>query len=69
MYIEGFNNDDNDGLDIQSLSVVEAEFLYNHIEDGDVALTGGRSDKSKPARTINLDSFQIIKVIGKGFNS
>jgi len=52
--------DENDGLDIQSLSVVEAEFIYNKIDEGK---TQGAIEKK---RTINLEAFKIIRVIGKG---
>lgn len=52
--------DENDGLDIQSLSVVEAEFIYNKIDEGK---TQGVIEKK---RTINLEAFKIIRVIGKG---
>lgn len=53
------DDDENDGLDIQSLSVVkEAEFLYNRESDNQ-----GTPGKKK---TINLEAFHIIKVIGKG---
>ena len=55
------NIDENDGLDIQSLSVVEAEFIYNKIDEGKSS-----SDSVSMKRTINLDTFKIIKVIGKG---
>jgi hypothetical protein len=47
---------DKDGFDIQSISMVEAEFMYDK-DDVEVAPT---------KRTINLDAFNIIKVIGKG---
>jgi tRNA A-37 threonylcarbamoyl transferase component Bud32 len=50
--------DENDGLEIQALSLVkEAEFLYKN--DSAMEVNG-------PKRTINLDSFDIMKVIGKG---
>ena len=55
-----YDDDLNDGLDIQSLSVVEAEFIYNKIDDEKT------SSESSAKRTINLDAFKIIKVIGKG---
>eukprot|EP00596_Hydrurales_sp_CCMP1899_P000776 CAMPEP_0119051196 /NCGR_PEP_ID=MMETSP1177-20130426/72895_1 /TAXON_ID=2985 /ORGANISM="Ochromonas sp, Strain CCMP1899" /LENGTH=551 /DNA_ID=CAMNT_0007030321 /DNA_START=447 /DNA_END=2105 /DNA_ORIENTATION=+ len=53
--------DDNDGLDIQSLSVVEAEFFFNKDDKGK-----SQADIDAAKRTINLDAFHIIKVIGKG---
>lgn len=55
--------DENDGLDIQSLSVVEAEFIYNKIDEGK---NQGIIEKK---RTINLEAFKIIRVIGKGKTS
>lgn len=54
---------DEDILDIQSLSVVEAEFIYNKIDEGSAAMTEG---DSAVIRTINLEAFKIIRVIGKG---
>lgn len=52
--------DRNDGMDIQSLSLVEAEFIYDKA-DGEVPEAAARKK-----RTINLEAFKIIKVIGKG---
>lgn len=46
-------------MDIKSLSMVEAEFLYDRVED----FVGGNE---KPTKLISLESFHIIKVIGKG---
>lgn len=80
---------ENDGLDIQSLSVVQAEFLYDRLEEEKAQENRGpgssttNSNKATgnfstmepslstsvaeiPKRTINLDSFHIIKCIGKG---
>lgn len=58
------NNDiDEDALEIQSLSVVEAEFIYNSIDEEPAATTQG---DSAVVRTFNLDAFKIIRVIGKG---
>jgi len=54
---------DEDALEIQSLSVVEAEFIYNKVDEGSVAMTHG---DSAAKRTINLEAFKIIRVIGKG---
>lgn len=56
------DDDERDGLDIQSLSMGEAEFMYD-AED-----TAGATSSSDNAtkKTINLDAFNIIKVIGKG---
>lgn len=53
--------DENDGLDIQSLSVVEAEFIYNKIDEGK-----SQEGLIEKKRTINLEAFKIIRVIGKG---
>lgn len=65
-------NDAADGMDIQSLSFVEAEFIYNK-KDEDGGSSGKHGDCSRSSsekvqkkRTINLDAFKIIKVIGKG---
>jgi RAC serine/threonine-protein kinase len=67
-------NNDDDALDIQSLSVVkEAEFLFNRTGGSDGG--GGSGDVSTPQaadatprkkKTINLEAFDIIKVVGKG---
>ena len=54
-------DDERDGLDIQSLSVVKAEFFFNKTDEGKSA-----ADLAATKRTINLDAFHIIKVIGKG---
>eukprot|EP01039_Chlorochromonas_danica_P010102 gene10102-11182_t len=54
-------DDIKDGLDIQSLSVVEAELTYDKKDEGK-----SNSDSDKKKRTISLESFKIIKVIGKG---
>jgi hypothetical protein len=59
--------EENDGLDIQSISVVkEAEFIFNKIDEG--KSTGGSGSNTTPEkkRTINLEAFKIIRVIGKG---
>ncbi|KAJ1439771.1 hypothetical protein B484DRAFT_391582 [Ochromonadaceae sp. CCMP2298] len=53
--------DENDGMDIQSLSVVEAEFIFNKLDEGKE-----ESETVEVKRTINLDAFKIIRVIGKG---
>jgi hypothetical protein len=68
--------DEDDGLDIQSLSVVrEAEFLYNRVSEIEQSISGsgsgadGASQSTNPTgakKTINLDSFDIIRVVGKG---
>ena len=55
------DDDERDGLDIQSLSVVEAEFFFNKTDEGK-----SQADLAATKRTINLDAFHIIKVIGKG---
>ena len=76
------DEDDKDGFDIQSLSVVEAEFMYDQADESvgsgvsnSTASTQSSgtdvtsSASSAPKKTINLDAFNIIKVIGKGFIS
>ncbi len=65
------NNDDeddgDDGMDIKSLSVVEAEFLYDRVEDMTSRLANDANyDGSRAGKTISLESFHIIRVIGKG---
>lgn len=68
-----------EGLDIQTLSVVEAEFIFDRDlpddENNQMALSFQSSallsqqDSAQPAapkRIISLESFDIIKVIGKG---
>ena len=49
---------DRDGLDIQSLSTMEAEFMYDKDDE--------QVEQEPVKRKINLDAFNIIKVIGKG---
>lgn len=58
----GEMEEENDGLDIQSLSVVEAEFIYNITDEGKPA----SQEVAEKKRTINLEAFKIIRVIGKG---
>ncbi len=58
------DDDGNDGINIQSLSFVEAEFIYDRGSESSNANATGTAVQAK--RTINLDSFHIIKVIGKG---
>eukprot|EP01041_Mallomonas_annulata_P011895 gene11895-24922_t len=63
-----------EGLDIQSLSMVEAEFLYDcdqPNQDNTLKLNFETDIQQEivptiPRRIISLDSFEIIKVIGKG---
>lgn len=55
--------DEDDAREIQSLSVVEAEFIYDK-KDEDQPQAGNNA--VAPRRTINLEAFKIIKVIGKG---
>lgn len=63
------DDDAKDGMDIQSLSFVEAEFIYDK-KDEDNKNGGSSSTSNQPTnpsiRTINLEAFKIIKVIGKG---
>jgi hypothetical protein len=54
--------DDDDAREIQSLSVVEAEFIYDKKDEDKVT----EDSAEVPRRTINLEAFKIIKVIGKG---
>ena len=71
-------------MDIKSLSVVEAEFIYDRVDDHPSPRTqqtiitnnninnnnnnnNNCQDPTSPnKKLINLDSFHIIKVIGKG---
>jgi serine/threonine protein kinase len=81
----GYPPSREDAAEIQALSLVEAEFLYEKHEDDDEdadpvpfqelneALSTSIDAAGKPPiphptprRTINLDAFHIIKVIGKG---
>ena len=59
------DEDARDGLDIQSLSFIEAECLY---DSNDKTAQGNAEAPAQgaPKRTINLESFHIMKVIGKG---
>lgn len=52
---------DEDAKDIQALSYVEAELTFDVKDEGK-----NLTDSAKKKRTINLESFKIIKVIGKG---
>lgn len=54
-------DEDDDAKDIQSLSLIEAEFIYDKKDDSEVMTT-----ETASKRTINLEAFKIIKVIGKG---
>ncbi|CAE7710516.1 pkgB [Symbiodinium microadriaticum] len=52
--------EENDGLDIQSLSVVrEAEFLYNRMNDMEQTGAGGSAQSARPRVTINLEVFFV----------
>lgn len=51
------DGDKQDGFDIQSLSFVEAELTYDKKD---------KTVEESAKKTINLDAFKIIKVIGKG---
>lgn len=53
--------DREEGMDIKSLSYVEAEFIYDKADDI-IPEVEARARR----RTINLDAFNIIRVIGKG---
>ena len=58
---------EDDGLDIQSLSVVEAEFIYNKVDEAQAGGSGGgQQGLVERKRTINLEAFKIIRVVGKG---
>jgi hypothetical protein len=56
--------DRRDGLDIQSLSSVQAEFIWNKGDEEKPAAEKEGANSVK--KTINLEAFKIIKVIGKG---
>lgn len=71
----------DDGLDIQSLSYVQGEFLYDREEDTEEGSSSASSmvmtpsgmitdpsaaHSAAPKRIVSLESFNIIKVIGKG---
>jgi hypothetical protein len=61
-----FLPDDDDDLDIKKLSV-EAEILFNKNDFKTEYKKDERKDKLTRAKSCaNLDSFHIIKVIGKG---
>jgi hypothetical protein len=56
---DGDDGDDNDDITIQSLSYVKDAEIWFHRDDV--------VEETEPVKkTINLDSFNIIKVIGKG---
>ena len=59
---------EDDGLDIQSLSLVQGQFLYEgagSTADGMVEEVED-SKKVETKKIVNLETFDIIKVIGKG---
>ena len=60
----GNNSLAHDGLDIQSCSVGEAEFLFNRLKEEEEE--DSKNDSSTKNKTINLEAFQIIRVVGKG---
>lgn len=68
------HEDEDDGINIQSLSVVrEAEFIYDRMSQIEQSSSGsgthGQSQSTNPSgakKTINLNSFDIIRVVGKG---
>ena len=60
-----------DGFDIQSLSKVTGEFMYNGTSTNDMTLELSEDQEpgeggSHPKKLVNLESFNIIRVIGKG---
>ena len=61
---------ENDGLDIQSLSKVKGEYMYEGMSSTEVTmdLKDDSTDASRggPKKIVNLESFNILKVIGKG---
>jgi hypothetical protein len=58
-------DEDNDGIDIQSISFVEAEFIFNKADDAK-ATSSAAAGAVEKKRTINLEAFKIIRVVGKG---
>jgi hypothetical protein len=60
-------DEDNDGIDIQSISFVEAEFIFNKSDEAKGSSSAGAGAVEKK-RTINLEAFKIIRVVGKGTN-
>jgi serine/threonine protein kinase len=79
--LSGEAKDEDDGFDIQSLSLVKGQFMYERPgsggglmvdEDGDESMGGENAPKSGPGsakkvkKVVNLDQFHIVKVIGKG---
>jgi serine/threonine protein kinase len=62
-------DDDKDGLDIQSLSLVKGSFMYegpNGVADDMIDDAVGSETKDTDKKIVNLETFHIIKVIGKG---
>ena len=66
----GNNNMDSDDLTIQSLSLVKGSFMYEGPGGAGGMMTDALDEttetKNDSAKVINLDTFDIIKVIGKG---
>mmetsp|Transcript_23298 Transcript_23298/g.39481 ORF Transcript_23298/g.39481 Transcript_23298/m.39481 type:complete len:591 (-) Transcript_23298:283-2055(-) len=52
----------HEGLDIQSCSVGEAEFLFNRLKEEEENKDAATAKK----KTISLEAFHIIRVVGKG---
>eukprot|EP00599_Poterioochromonas_sp_BG-1_P009916 CAMPEP_0173144130 /NCGR_PEP_ID=MMETSP1105-20130129/7054_1 /TAXON_ID=2985 /ORGANISM="Ochromonas sp., Strain BG-1" /LENGTH=501 /DNA_ID=CAMNT_0014057761 /DNA_START=704 /DNA_END=2209 /DNA_ORIENTATION=+ len=72
MQIDEDENDAKEGMDIQSLSYVQAEFIYDKKEDDSKlqvateVMNAANNSPNAVKRTISLEAFKIIKVIGKG---
>ena len=57
--------DREEGMDIKSLSYVEAEFIYDKADD----TVPEAETEARPKKKISLEAFKIMKVIGKGKTS
>jgi len=67
--MSGDTADEDDGLDIQSLSLVQGQFMYEgpgNPSEGMLEEVTEGSKKVETKKIINLETFDIIKVIGKG---
>ena len=61
--------EEDDGLDIQSLSLVQGQFMYEgpgSVAEGMIDSVMEGSSKVAAKKVVNLENFVIIKVIGKG---
>lgn len=59
-------NDAKDGLDIQSISSVKGELWYHKNDNNSDEKMTTENDQQPNKKTVSLENFEIMKVIGKG---